>query len=200
MKLQEVKIIVKLSRSEPEGMRKDEATRVSQSEEGKKKCFGTASSTGCGELDCCWRDDCLIQRLLPILPANMEATGMTCKIDVNKEFNYVFLSVTGVLDISSARACRDKLNEVLLAFNRTRVLADVTRLTAKLSIIEDYEFTKELKCALPSGVAMALVVPQMWTIDGRFIEHVAVNNGMRVRSFTKKADALVWLARDDRAC
>jgi hypothetical protein len=180
-------------------MRKDELIKVSQSEEGNSECLGTASSTGCGELDCYWREDCLIQRLLPFLPANVEATAMLCKIDVKRDFNYVSLSVAGVLDMSAARACRDKLNEVLLAYRRSRVLADITRLTAKLSVIEDYEFTKGLSSALPSGVAIALVVPQVWTIDGRFIEHVAVNNGVRVRSFTEKADALAWLAQDDRA-
>jgi hypothetical protein len=80
MKLQEVKISVKLSRIEPEGIRKDEATKVSQREEGNKKCFGTASSKGCGELDCSWRKDCLVQQLLPILPAYKDAAGVW-KID-----------------------------------------------------------------------------------------------------------------------
>lgn len=118
---------------------------------------------------------------------------MMCKIDVKR--NYVSLSVTGVLDIYAARTCRDKLNEVLLAYKRGRVLIDITGLTAKLLVIEDYEFMNESSFALSSRVGIALIVPQVWTIDGRFIERVAANNGVRLRSFTEKADALAWLMK-----
>jgi hypothetical protein len=125
--------------------------------------------------------------------AVVQSTAKIYEIEVKREWNYVSLSLTGALDISTARTCRDKLNEVLLAYKRNRVFVDIKRLSAKLSVIEDYELTKELRYALPSGVSIALVVPLQWTIDGEFIERIAIKNGVRLRSFSEKADALAWL-------
>ena len=126
-----------------------------------------------------------------------KGSTMTYRIEVKRESKYVLLSVTGVLDIFAARICRDTLNEVLLAYKQSMALVDMTRVAAKLSVIEDYEFSKELRHSLPSGVVIALIVPEVWTIDGRFIEQVAVNNGVRLRSFADKCDALVWLMRQN---
>jgi hypothetical protein len=118
---------------------------------------------------------------------------MIYKIEFKQELNYVSLSIAGVMDISEVRVCRDKLYEVLLACNCTRVLVDTTGVTAKLSVIEDYEFIKELRHRLPFGVSIALVAPQKWAKDSRFIEYVAVNNGVRLKSFAEEAEALAWL-------
>ncbi len=125
----------------------------------------------------------------------VEVTMMNYKLEYKKACNYVFLLFIREMDIDEARACRHKVREVLLAYKLTKVLVDLTRLTAKLSVIEDYEFTKEMRWALPSGISVALVVPAVWKIDGRFIEQVAGNNGVRLRSFTKKADSVAWLMK-----
>ncbi|MFZ5996822.1 MAG: hypothetical protein ACOYW7_04970 [Nitrospirota bacterium] len=125
----------------------------------------------------------------------VEVIMMNYKIEYKREFNYVSLLFMGVLDMDEARACRDKLHEVLLAYSCTRVLVDTTKVTAKLSIVEEYELTKELRYELPSSVSIALIVPQEGVTDGGFIENVAVNRGVRLRAFTEKDEALAWLMK-----
>ena len=41
-----------------QGMKKVELVRAIQSAEGNTACFDTEKS-GCGQLACCWREDCL---------------------------------------------------------------------------------------------------------------------------------------------
>ncbi len=39
-------------------MRKSELIRAIQQREGNQPCFGADWRFDCGQLDCCWRDDC----------------------------------------------------------------------------------------------------------------------------------------------
>jgi len=40
-------------------LRKPELIHAIQIREGNQPCFGIAWRHSCGQLDCCWRDDCL---------------------------------------------------------------------------------------------------------------------------------------------
>lgn len=40
-------------------MKKVELIRAIQKKEGNFDCFATANNNSCGQMDCCWRDDCL---------------------------------------------------------------------------------------------------------------------------------------------
>jgi hypothetical protein len=130
-------------------------------------------------------------------PAILEATTMSYKIDFDGDIDYVSLSVRGALNMSEARSCRGKLQEVLRIYDRTRVLVDTTSVVAKLSAIEDYKFIKELRHEFPSNVSMALVVSQERKTFGRFIEAAAVNNGVRLKSFTDMYEAFMWLMKQN---
>jgi len=56
---------------------------------------------------------------------------------------------------------------------------------------------KELKHEFPSNVSLALVVSQERTTFGRFIEAAAVNNGVRLKSFTDTNEAVTWLMKQN---
>jgi len=40
-------------------MRKADLVRSIQQAEGNSPCFGAEWRYNCGEIDCCWRDDCM---------------------------------------------------------------------------------------------------------------------------------------------
>jgi hypothetical protein len=125
--------------------------------------------------------------------ASDEATTMSYKIEYDRDLDYVSVSVRGALNMPGTRVCRNKLQEVLRAYDRTRVLVDTTNVIAQLSAIEDYKFIKELRHEFPSQVSIALVVSRERTVFGRFIETAAVNNGVRLKSFTDTNEAIEWL-------
>jgi len=43
-------------------MRKAELVRSIQTAEGNAPCFGAEWRYNCGEIDCCWRDDCMKEK------------------------------------------------------------------------------------------------------------------------------------------
>ncbi len=57
-----------------------------------------------------------------IYPVIVWATTMSYKIDFDRDLDYVTLSVRGVLNMSEARACRGKLQEILRVYDRASVL------------------------------------------------------------------------------
>jgi hypothetical protein len=146
-----------------------------------------------GKREC--RIDFLTQNLK--YPAFVEATAMSFKIDFDRDLEYVSMSVRGALNMSQVRICRCELQEVLRVFERTRVLLDTSNVLAKLSAIDDYNFIKELRHEFPTSVSMALVVSPERTTFGRFIETAAVNNDVRLRSFTDRNEAVTWLKKQN---
>jgi hypothetical protein len=133
-----------------------------------------------------------------IYPAIVWATTMSYEIDFDRDLDYVSLSARGALNMSEARACWGKLQEILRVYDRTRVLVDTTNVIAKLSAIENYKFIKELMHEFPSILSVALVVSPERTTLGRFIETAAVNNGVRLKSFADMYEAIVWLSSLNR--
>ena len=60
MNLKDVKEIAKNRGISSGKMKKDELIRSIQKSEGNFDCFGTASSGECSQMDCIWREDCLM--------------------------------------------------------------------------------------------------------------------------------------------
>ena len=59
MKLDDVKKIAEQTGIKPGKLRKAELIRTIQQAEGNIPCYGTDSSSSCGQPECCWRDDCI---------------------------------------------------------------------------------------------------------------------------------------------
>lgn len=120
---------------------------------------------------------------------------MFYKIVFDRALEYVSLSVRGAINTSEARACRDKLQELLRVCDRTRVLVDTTNAIARILAVEDYTFINALVHECPSNLSMALIVSPVRVPFERFIEIAAVNNGVRLRTFTAKNEAVTWLMK-----
>lgn len=58
MKLDEVKKIAEQHGIKPGKLRKAELIRAIQQNEGNVACYDTGQSQSCGQLQCCWREDC----------------------------------------------------------------------------------------------------------------------------------------------
>ena len=60
MKIGEIKVIAQERGVNPGRMKKAELIRAIQRAEGNFDCFGTAKSGECGQINCLWREDCLV--------------------------------------------------------------------------------------------------------------------------------------------
>ena len=60
MKLQEIKAFAKAKGVKAGNMKKAELVRSIQKAEGNVECFGTGKAKECGQMNCLWREDCLI--------------------------------------------------------------------------------------------------------------------------------------------
>ncbi len=58
MKIQDVREIAKQRNIKTGNMKKVDIIRTIQREEGNNDCYNTDYSDRCGQLNCCWRDDC----------------------------------------------------------------------------------------------------------------------------------------------
>ena len=128
---------------------------------------------------------------------NCERRTMLCKIDFDRDRDYISLSISGALNMAEARACRSKLQEFLRICNRTSVLIDTTNVIAKLLTVEDYQFIKEIGDEFSSTVSMAVILSRDRGQFGRFIEITAANNGVSLRTFTEKDEAVSWLIKQN---
>lgn len=59
MKVQEIRTMARKLSLNPEKMKKTDLIRAIQSQEGNTPCFQTDNSGECGQMDCCWRSDCI---------------------------------------------------------------------------------------------------------------------------------------------
>lgn len=58
MKLDDVKKIAEQHGIKPGKQRKADLIRAIQQREGNPPCYDTGQAEHCGQLTCCWRDDC----------------------------------------------------------------------------------------------------------------------------------------------
>jgi len=60
LNLQEIKPIAKAKGINSRNLKKTELIHVIQKIEGYFDCYGSATSGFCDQMDCLWRDDCLV--------------------------------------------------------------------------------------------------------------------------------------------
>lgn len=60
MKLREIKTIAKAKGINARNLKKTELIRTIQRAEGNFDCYGPASSAFCDQINCLWRNDCMI--------------------------------------------------------------------------------------------------------------------------------------------
>jgi hypothetical protein len=77
-----------------------------------------------------------------------------------------------------------------------KILVDHTEMTLVASVINIYEYVKEMNNSLRRNAKIAVLISESISSieDYRFYETACLNNGFFVRVFTSKEDALFWLA------
>jgi hypothetical protein len=77
-----------------------------------------------------------------------------------------------------------------------KILVDHTEMTLVASVINIYEYVKEMSNSLKRNAKIAVLISEKNSNkeDYRFYETACINNGFFVRVFSSKEDALYWLA------
>ncbi len=77
-----------------------------------------------------------------------------------------------------------------------KILVDHTEMTLVASVINIYEYVKEMSNSLKRNAKIAVLISEKNSNkeDYRFYETACINNGFFVRVFSNKDDALYWLA------
>ena len=121
---------------------------------------------------------------------------MAYTIDRVEDGGVVHVTLEGVLtkrDHDEFRA------QVVAAINETgwsRVLIDARRADPKMSVADDFEFTKDHRALLPIQLRSAILHRPDEAGRYGFIENVAVNRGVNLRAFSDEAEARTWLGED----
>ena len=118
---------------------------------------------------------------------------MPFKIHVFLEEGYVLLDHYDEISVAEVNEARSNVIEQLVKHALSRVLVNICDVTNKLSTLDTYFVTEShAKVKLPKARAALLSRPDQRE-DAKFMETVAVNRGLNIRSFLNKEEALAWL-------
>jgi hypothetical protein len=107
--------------------------------------------------------------------------------------SYVRLTLAGVVTRVDHEEFRDKGVALLAENDWDKVLIDVTRLVHGMKTYDDYEFTSGHQTRLPLNLRIGIVHRTDQTERYKFIEDVAFNRGVGIRTYTDETEALIWL-------
>ncbi len=74
-----------------------------------------------------------------------------------------------------------------------RLLVDARQIDAKMSVFDDFEFTKEHQSTSLTSVRIAVVHRPEESKRFKFIEDVSANRGGSMKTFTDPEEAIDWL-------
>lgn len=118
---------------------------------------------------------------------------MSYEVSVPEGCEYVLVKWSGTAPVEETqRAGIDAINRVN-AEGFSRILVDVTDVTQKRSVLDQYTATdKNSKLSSPRPRCALLGRPDQESELG-FVETVGRNRGMVLRAFTDRTEALAWL-------
>ncbi|HEY7840672.1 MAG TPA: hypothetical protein VIC61_03815 [Gammaproteobacteria bacterium] len=119
---------------------------------------------------------------------------MPYEVGVDSANACIVVAHKGRISLAESRAAQAEALAVVVERNLPRVLIDVTGVTNDLSIIEMFIVSSEIdrpELPRPRG---ALLVRADQQPRGKFLETIADNRGLEIRSFTDRAEALAWLS------
>jgi len=118
------------------------------------------------------------------------------KIDLMEDGKYVRITLMSVLTMEEHEEFRAKALTALTDTGWTKVLIDATQASPEMSILKDYEFTSSHMSHLPPNLSTAIVYRTNEAKRYQFIEDVALNRGVEIRTFKDESQALAWLHDD----
>ena len=113
---------------------------------------------------------------------------MPHRIERFKDAKYIKLSLIGELTRADHETARSEAARVLTECGWDKLLIE-----AKMSILDNFEFTRDHKLHFPEDLQTAIIYPQDKTKSFKFIENTAQNRGMKLKLFTDESLALDWL-------
>ena len=120
---------------------------------------------------------------------------MSYKIETLIDQGIVAVSFIGENDINDFRSAREVVAQELKKNALKKILVDGTLCENKMSIFEDFEFTKKHADYFPVGTSIAIVDRPEEIERLNVVETVALNRGTNKSIFTNKSDAKDWLKR-----
>ena len=111
-------------------------------------------------------------------------------VDDGEFIRLVFAGETTAQDHEDARA---EAFRALTSRGWKRLLVDARQISTRMSLFDDYEFTKEHQSSLPLLARVAAIHRHDESERFRFIENVAVNRGHNLKVFTDPGEAIDWL-------
>ena len=118
---------------------------------------------------------------------------MTYKVELSEEGDYVRIILLNQLTRTEHEDFRAKALSAIDETGWDKVLIDATSASPKMSFTDDYDFTRELQSHLPINLNTAIVHCAHEAERYQFIEDVAINRGVNLRTFTNESEALNWL-------
>ena len=107
--------------------------------------------------------------------------------------SYLLVEFFGEFSVEAGKKCVDRMTEACEEHDRSSVLLDCRRMTGEMSVmarfqVTEYGATKRLQIR-----RIALLNREEVLLPDNFVENVAVNRGMNLRSFTEFDEAEFWI-------
>lgn len=105
---------------------------------------------------------------------------------------YILAEYDGKLSWAEIEAGRSSLLELMQSSGCRRVLIDFSSAPSRKSTEDIYSYAESFK-SFPSGTTVGLVIPagQAWCAE--FIEKLAANRGLNLKTFVDHEKAKAWL-------
>lgn len=117
---------------------------------------------------------------------------MTYTVELTEDKTYVRVVFADAMVREEHEQGRDEAIRALADNGWDRLLVDARRIDAKMSVLDDFEFTQENRSTLLQSVRIAVIHRVDETGRFRFIEDVAVNRGVKMRVFSNPEEAIDW--------
>ena len=118
---------------------------------------------------------------------------MGYSVESLEEAKYVRVVFEDAMTREEHESGRDEAIRTLAANGWKRLLVDASRIDAKMSVADDYEFTEQHQSTPLLFVRIAVVHRPDESERFKFIENVSVNRGADMKVFTDPEKAIAWL-------
>ena len=122
---------------------------------------------------------------------------MSYKVELDKAAEYVEIVFAGEVTREDHESARAEAIDALKAGGYKRLLVDARRIDAKMSLIDDFEFTQEHQATPIRAMPTAIIHRPDESERFKFIENVASNRGAQIKVFTDPEQAIGWLTHRD---
>lgn len=122
---------------------------------------------------------------------------MAHTVTVLENLSIIRIIHSGDIDLPDMLEARKKAGALMREQRSRRLLVDVRQVPRAPQTFENFEIASSHHMDLPTGVRIAVLVPQDQWSDGQFAENVSQNRGFNMKIFASDARALAWLTEEE---